>query len=125
VSRFTEARYILSGGFTARGRPLVCLTTPLAYEVGYLGSGWAITAPAGFCTDLASLPIWTQRFEWGRRLARKLARSAIVHDLVRQDHRIPKLTGDVIFLEAMGVDGVRLSWRIIATLAVLPNMRRD
>ncbi len=123
MSRFTEACYDLSGGYV-RGRPLVCLTTPLTYEVGYLGSGWALTAPEGFCTDLASLPGWALRFEWGRRLARKLARSSIVHDLLRSDRRVPKLTGDVVFLEAMGVDDVRLSWRIVAFVAVLLNFNR-
>lgn len=123
MSRFTEARYELSGGYV-RGRPLVCLTTPLVYMVGHLNSGVPLTAPAGFCTDLASLPGWVMRFEWGRRLARKLARSSIVHDLLRSDPRWPKLTGDVIFLEAMGVDGVRLSWRIVAFVAVLLNFNR-
>lgn len=107
------------------GRPVVCLTSPLVYEIGFLGSGWAVTAPAGFCTDLASLPRWTQRFRWGRRLADKLARSAIVHDLLRQDRRVAKLTGDLIFFEAMGVDRVRLAWRIAAFVAVAFNINRD
>jgi hypothetical protein len=96
----------------------------MTYEVGHLGSGIPITAPAGFCTDLASLPIWTQRFKWGRRLARKLARASIVHDLLRSDRRWSKWTGDAIFLEAMGVDGVRPAWRIVAFMAVLINFSR-
>lgn len=124
MSRYTEATYVLTGD-TKQGRPVVCLTSPLVYEIGYLGSGWKVSAPIGFCTDLASVPGWVLRFGWGRRLARKLARSSIVHDLLRQDRRVPKPTGDVIFLEAMGVDGVRLSWRVVAFLAVLLNFRRD
>jgi hypothetical protein len=123
VSRFTEAQYVLSGGHL-NGRPLVCLTTPLTYEVGHLGSGIPITAPVGFCCDLASLPGWTMRFEWGRRLARKLARASIVHDLLRSDRRWSKWTGDAIFLEAMAVDGVRLGWRIVVFTAVLLNFSR-
>ncbi|WP_167765269.1 MULTISPECIES: DUF1353 domain-containing protein [unclassified Brevundimonas] len=124
MSRFTEARYELTGKMR-NGRPEVCLTTPLAYEIGYLGSGWVVEAPEGFCTDLASLPVWTQRLRWGRRLARKLARASIVHDLLRSDRRVPKLKADVIFLEAMAVDGVRLSWRVIAFITVLLNFSRD
>lgn len=124
MSRFTEAKYELTTDRKG-GRPVVCLTSDLAYEVGFLGSGWIVTAPVGFCTDLASLPRWTQRFAWGRRLARKQGRSAIVHDLLRSDHRVGKITGDLIFLEAMGVDGVRLAWRLVAFAAVLLNFRRD
>lgn len=124
MSRFTEAAFDVTAD-RRNGRPVVCLTSPLAYEVGYLGSGWAVTAPAGFCTDLASMPAWTQRFRWGRRLADKLARSAIVHDLLRQDRRVGKIKGDLIFCEATGVDRVRLAWRLVAFVAVLFNFNRD
>lgn len=123
MSRFTAATYDVTTDRKG-GRPVVCLTSPLVYEVGFLGSGWAITAPAGFCTDLASLPRWTQRFRWGRRLADKLARASIVHDLLRGDLRVGKLTGDLIFFEAMGVDRVRLAWRLVALGAVLFNFNR-
>lgn len=123
MSRFTDARYEVTAD-RRNGRPVVCLTSPLAYEVGFLGSGWAIEAPVGFSTDLASLPGWTQRFRWGRRLADKLARSAIVHDLLRTDRRVGKVTGDLIFFEAMGVDRVRFAWRLVALAAVLTNQNR-
>lgn len=123
MSRFTEATYDLTDA-RQHGRAVVCLTSALAYEVGFLGSGWVISAPVGFCTDLASLPRWTQHFRWGRRLARKLARSAIVHDLLRSDRRVGKLTGDLIFLEAMRVDDVRPAWRLVAFVAVALNHNR-
>ncbi len=84
MSRFTAAQYDVTGE-TKNGRPVVCLTTPLDYHVGFLGSGWIITAPAGFCCDLASLPIWFARTKAARRLADLIARSAIVHDRMRQD----------------------------------------
>lgn len=124
MSRFTEAKYELTTDRKG-GRPVVCLTSDLAYEVGFLGSGWAVTAPIGFCTDLASLPQWTQRFRWGRRLADKLARSAIVHDKLRADLRVGKIKGDLIFFEAMGVDRVRLAWRLVALAGVLLNGNRS
>lgn len=123
MSRFTEAAYDLTGE-TKNGRPLVCLTSPLAYEVGFLGSGWTITAPAGFCTDLASIPAFILRTGWGERLAAEIARSAIVHDRMRSDTRWPKLLGDYAFFEAMGVDGVPLHKRLICLAAVLLNFNR-
>lgn len=124
MSRFTEAAFHFTGEMK-NGRPLFCLTTPLVYEVGFLGSGWRVTAPAGFCTDLASLPLWLARTGVGKRLGRQLVRSAIVHDVLRQDRRWSKLLGDYVFWEAMGVDGVALGWRAICGLAVLVNFRRD
>ena len=123
MSRFTAATWERNGE-TKNGRPVYCLTSPLAYEVGFLGSGWAITAPAGFCTDLASLPAWFARTAAGTRLAGQIARAAIVHDQMRQDIRWPKLLGDYAFLEAMGVDRVPLGWRLICFAAVLLNFNR-
>ncbi len=124
MSRFTEAAFRFTGE-TKNGRPIACLTTDLVYEVGFLGSGWRVTAPAGFCTDLASLPLWLARTAIGQRLGSQLVRSAIVHDQLRQDARWPKLLGDYAFWEAMGVDGVALGWRVVCGLAVLINFRRD
>ena len=44
---------------------------------------------------------------------------------MRQDRNWPKLLGDYVFLEAMGVDRVPLGWRLIAFAAVLLNFNRD
>jgi hypothetical protein len=128
VSRFTEATFEVTAR-KQRGRVVVRLTSPFAYEVGYRGSGWTLWARAGFETDFASIPVlpsWTPR--WIRRArdwtADKLARSAVAHDLCRLDPRVPKLTGDLIFLEAMGVDRVPLPLRLVAFAAVLLNFSR-
>ena len=123
MSRFTEATWEANGE-TVRGRPIVCLTSPLAYQVGFLGSGWTIEASAGFCTDLASIPAFILRTGWGKRLADEIARSAIVHDRMRLG-AWPKLLGDYVFYEAMGVDGVPHILRVAAFLAVLVNFNRD
>lgn len=123
MSRFTDATWEGTGE-TQRGRPVVRLTSPLSYDVGFLGSGWAITAPAGFSTDLASIPRAILRTAWGRRFAALIARSAVVHDQMRTDRRWPKLLGDYVFFEAMGVDRVPLIWRLVAALAVLVNFSR-
>ncbi len=123
MSRFTAAAWVRNGE-TRNGRPIYCLTSPLAYEVGFLGSGWAVTAPVGFCTDLASLPGWFARTAAGTRLADRIARSAVVHDQLRADRRWPKLLGDYVFFEALGVDRVPLGWRLICFVAVALNFSR-
>ena len=123
MSRFTEATWEANGE-TVRGRPIVCLISPLVYEVGFKGSSWSIEAPLGFCTDLASIPAFILRTGWGKRLAAEIARSAIVHDRMRSDRRWPKLLGDYAFFEAMGVDGVPLHKRLICLAAVLINFNR-
>lgn len=124
MSRFTEAAYVVTGR-SVRGRPEVRLTSPLAYEVGFLGSGLVIEAPAGFVCDLVSQPAWTLRFAWGRRVAARLARASIPHDLMRRDRRWPKLLGDYVFFEAMGVDAAPPLLRWSAFALVLMNFRRD
>lgn len=106
------------------------LTSPMVYEIGYLGSGWLLTAPAGFETDLTSVPLlptwaprWLVRFR--DYVADRLARASVPHDLCRSDARCPKLTGDGIFWEAMGADDVPAWLRISAFLLALFNFGRD
>jgi hypothetical protein len=123
MSRFTEARFVVTRELK-NGRPLAVLTTDFVYEVGHLGSGWRVKALAGFKTDLASLPMWLLRTGEGKQLSRKITRSAIVHDLLREDLRFSKLLGDYVFWEAMTVDKVPLIWRIACFLAVLMNFNR-
>lgn len=124
MSRFTETRYDLTDE-TRRGRPVVCLASPLAYEIGYLGSGWVIEAETGFCTDLASFPTWAMRIGWVHRLAERFALPSIVHDKARSDRRLSKLFGDYLFFEASGALPIGLGWRILAFVGVLLNFTRD
>lgn len=124
MSRFTEARYRQTDR-TVRGRPIVCLTSPLTYEIGHLGSGWVITAEPGFCTDLASFPTWAMRLGWVRRLAERFALPSIVHDKARSDRRLAKLFGDYLFFEASAALNIGLGWRLIAFAGVLLNFTRD
>lgn len=119
MSRFTDAQVRFTG-VTIHGRPEYELTTPLVYEVDYLGSGWKITAPVGLKTDGPSVPGF---IAWAIPVG-KMARSAIVHDQMRNDPRRSKLLGDYVFLEAMGVEGVPLGWQLAAFVAVLFNFRR-
>jgi hypothetical protein len=123
MSRFTDAKWVGTGE-TVRGRPEVSLTTPLAYEIGYLGSGWVIKAEAGFRTDLASFPAWAMRIGWVRRLAERFALASVVHDKARSDKRLSKLFGDYLFFESSGALSIGLGWRIVAFIAVLLNFSR-
>lgn len=114
----SEAR----GVFRCDQRKLSELDCPQVRPLLVLHS--TIRPGTGFCCDLASLPIWFARTKAGRRLADLIARSAIVHDLMRNDVRWPKLLGDYVFFEAMAVDRVPLGWRLIAFAAVLVNSNR-
>ena len=124
VSRFTRATWSETGRMK-NGRPLYVLTSPLVYELGHLGSGWKISAEEGFETDLASLPAWLARTSWGRKLARIVAKSSVVHDCMRKNVQCPKLLGDYAFFEAMGVERVSLWLRILCFVAVLINFNRS
>ena len=138
MSRYTEATYVVVEGRTKGGRPVVCLTSPMRYEVLFLGSGWVVDAPIDYCTDLASLPVireaWLEHPRWGRFwrwvkarrdwIAGKLARASIPHDRLREDQRWPKWVGDYVFWEAMGVDRVPAWLRLLATVVVLFNFSR-
>lgn len=88
---------------------------PITYEIGEVGSGMTVHVPAGFVTDLASIPrifwVWTPPF--GRH-----ALAAVVHDFLYTTHSINTPTGrkhcsralaDDVFMEAMTVLEVRSS----------------
>lgn len=141
MSRFTDATYVVTDS-RKRGRKVVCLTSPMAYEIGYLGSGWMIAERPGFCSDLTSVPRisrWFARLliRTGLRgllrqirrflayVAKRLARSALVHDACRSNPKMPKLIGDYAFWEAMGVDEVPEPLRTVAAGLALLNFTRD
>lgn len=83
------------------------LLEPFEYRVGSLKSNEVIRVPAGFVTDLASIP----RLFWGIFPPHgEYAKAAIIHDYL-YDHAIKtKKYADDVFFEAMGVLGVA-SWR--------------
>ena len=123
MSRFTEATFEQTGE-TERGRPVMQLTSDLAYDINYLGSGWTVYVRKGFRTDLVSMPTWFIKLPFICKVVKAMTRSAIVHDMLRKDERHPKLFGDYIFFQALEVDGVNIWCRTLAFVAVLLNFSR-
>ena len=112
-------------------RPFI-LDTPLAYR---MGSGEVIEVPAGFGTDLASIP---PGFRW-RRLIGETARPGALHDYlyshdgVRIAYRIGKVRSalearkwaDNLFFKALRSEGLPRSVCLIMWAAVRAfGMRR-
>jgi hypothetical protein len=80
-----------------------------AYVIGALGSGIGVNVPAGYRTDLASVPWWIR---WLLPPNGKYGKAAVIHDFIcsyrtvnmnGQAVYVTRKTGDLIFLEAMGV----------------------
>lgn len=89
------------------------LMTPLRY-VSALHRARLIV-PAGFITDLASVPRWPFVFLFFGDVTRG---PAIVHDYLYQTHLVSKDHADLIFEEAMAADGVA-GWRHRAMTAAV------
>lgn len=90
-----------------------------AYEIGATGSGWIVTIPAGFVFDL-SAPWW---IAWALPRAR-MRRAAGLHDFARTDPAWSLWFGDLLFPDALKVDGVREPILSLAWWAVRTNDNR-
>lgn len=124
MSRFTTAVIEKTGRVDNRGRHELICVSPLAYEAFFKGSGWWVEAPAHFLSDGVSYPTWLPGWIVDRMPLDKMLRAAVIHDLMRRELRYPKLLGDYLFFEAMGVEGVGLFWRTVCFVAVLLNTSR-
>lgn len=79
------------------------LVSPFEYHIGEYPSEEIIRVPAGFVTDLASIP----RALWGIFPPHgRWAKAAIVHDYMYVTAYRSKAHADSVFREAMGVLGV-------------------
>lgn len=95
------------------------LTRPVLYEVGGPGSGLQVTVPAGYRTDLYSLPgrlllLWEPK---GAGFERWIL-PALVHDWLYDIGRCGRARADGILFEAMRVVGVPLHRRLVVWLGV-------
>ena len=119
MSSFTRA-LLEPTGETREGRAVFRVAEPFTFEIGRLGSGLAITVPAGFESDLASVPAWALRLID----AGALARAALLHDYLRERLAFSKIEGDAIFLTAMAADDVKPWQRELVFAAVRLNGSR-
>lgn len=83
-------------------------TRPMTYEIGYKGSGLVIEVPAGFETDLASIP----RVLWPLMPPHDpgYAAASVLHDHLLRIEQVHAVVADAILYEAMTVLGVA-RWR--------------
>lgn len=81
------------------------LTAPLVYQSDVAGQ--TFTVPAGFPTDLASVPRLTIVFLLTGDLS---AEAAVVHDMLHTNKPVPRRVADAVLREASAVTGVP-AWR--------------
>ena len=113
MSSFTTPAQLelLDGGLRFR------LLAPFVYHVGQYPSAQRIEVPAGFETDLASIPriLWSWLPPHGR-----YAKAALLHDWLYSPHAAAyeRRFADRVFLEAMAVLGVSAPVRYLLYAAV-------
>lgn len=100
MSRFTD---VLLVSPLADGKTWLVMR-PFGYEVGAKGSGDSVEVAVGFQTDFASIPrpFWVLLPKWGT-----YGNATVIHDWLYWERARPRADADAIFLEAMGVLGVR------------------
>lgn len=98
------------------------LMRSMRWDVGYKGSDMHWIVPAGFQSDLASIP-WVARLVFDRGDSR-YAKAAILHDHMIVSG-VDRLTAAAEFHSALRADGVAAWHRLVMFLAVaMPRPRR-
>lgn len=124
MSSFTDDLILRVEQREQRGLGVYTILEPFTYRIGSEGSDRAVIVPAGFDTDLASVP-WFAR--WLIASGGLHAKAAVVHDYLYERGLITGPGGleapsrseaDGIFLEAMGVLLVPRWRRYLMWLAV-------
>lgn len=120
MSSFTEPLILEALASERGGRGEFRLWRAFTFEIGHLGSGDAVTVPAGFRTDLCSVPWFARAFI---PVSGRVAKPALLHDwlLDQGDDRAHD-----IFAEALTVAGVRPFTRriLVAAVRIWAAMRR-
>jgi hypothetical protein len=128
VSSFTEARFEEVVGKRREGRKVYRAAASFRFWIGHPDAGMCIMIPQGFETDGASIPVPILRLlpgslrDW---VMGQLAKSAAVHDLMREDLQFSLMDADALFLVAMEADGVNWALKWVAFAAVRTNKSRD
>jgi hypothetical protein len=84
---------------------------PFSFDLGVKGSGLRVTVPAGYVTDLASVPRWL----WWlfAPFDPQCAAAAVLHDYLRSRAGFDPLTAHTTFLDALMILGVE-RWKAVA-----------
>lgn len=100
---------------TGPGNPIYVLAEALTYQRRPGRLPETITVPAGYETDLASIP---QRFQHRAPHLSPAARPGVIHDFLYTSHAVPRRTADRIFREALRLEGVPPRQRFLMWAAV-------
>lgn len=106
-----DVKVIIEIGQERKGRQLYKLLEPLEYKY----KNWKITVPAGFETDLVSLPALFRIFA---SPTGKWAYAAIFHDYLYRSTLYNRKTADLVFNQIMKESKVPKYKRILAYIAV-------
>jgi hypothetical protein len=90
---------------TPRDDGLWRLTAPLVYQSDV--AKMTFTVPAGFITDLASVPRWPIAYMLAGGTSNE---ASVVHDFIYSTHPVDRVTADAVLKEASAVTGVP-AWR--------------
>ncbi|MEJ6008673.1 DUF1353 domain-containing protein [Novosphingobium aquae] len=112
MSSFTAQLILVAEPEERGGRGVFRVHQAFTYEVGHLGSGDVVTVPAGFRTDLCSIPAIARPFV---PIAGRMAKPGLIHDWLLE---IGDPRAHDIFDEALGVAGVPRFTRTAMVLAV-------
>lgn len=115
MSSFTEPLRFENTDLFQSGRRIYRTTRPLTYYVGKLGSSESYTVPAGYLTDLASIPALFRGFFAPDG---PYAAAAVLHDWLYESRAVKKSKADRIFFEAMGVLDIPMWRRVVMYAAV-------
>ncbi len=110
MSSFTEPlRFEATDEFNGTRR-LYRTQRDLVYYVGEKCSSLALTVPAGFVTDLASIP---RAFAWLFTPDGPYVSAACVHDFLYREGMVSRQMADLVLYEGMRVLGIPL-WQCLA-----------
>lgn len=112
MSSFTAPLILIAEPEERGGRGIFRVHRSFAYHIGFLGSGNIVVVPAGFRTDLCSVPWFARPFV---PIAGSMAKPALLHDWLvdRGDARAHD-----VFDEALRVAGISAPLRVAMVLAV-------
>lgn len=100
---------------TDRTAPGGNLIFALARELRYRAAGQTYTVPAGYETDLASIP---QQYQQRPPHESPTARPGVIHDYLYTSHEASRRDADRIFREALKAEGIPLGKRLAMWAAV-------